>query len=643
MPQLESFQSEQGTIGNFRTNAPDEYDWSGEDTGAFPVTRLRRQYLDYLGAKQLEIEEQKLSRHYKHGAQYTPEEIKILRARRQPIITYNEVGPKIDQIVGLVERIRQEPKAYPKHPRSQNGAEIATAALRSVLDANEWGTYTASFCAEQAATEGIAGIELKLIEGDHDDPDVGFDFVFGDDFFYDPRSYKADFSDARYMGVAKWVDIEEAVELFPDQEEQLRSLMVETGFDLTTHADREYKWIYVNEQRIRLVEHWYKHRGMWFWCFYCSMIELERGVSKFRDERGKPMNKYVMWSAAVDHEGDRYGFIRNLKGPQDEVNQRRSKALHISNVSRIKLQKGAVDDVETTRREMARPDGVVEYNPGFDAPAADDKQEDLAAHLSLMQDARAKITQFANVNPAIMAQDGPDEHSGVAINLLQKAGLAELGSYLRNYRNWKIRVYRAVWNVVVNTWQSERWVRVGNEDENGLAQFLQLNGDGYDKYGLPVIINNVGALDVDIALDEGPDSVNLMQDAFDMLKQLPPGSVPPQVLIEFMNMPSSMKQRVLKMLQQPVDPHAEKAKELTNQRLEAEVGEKRAGTMHRIAQAQKTSAEAQTVPHSTRLNAQKTAHDMHTDTFKNFTDFLSLFQKTNALDPGNVKTEGAQQ
>ena len=27
--------------------------------------------------------------------------------------------------------------------------------------------------------------------------------------------------------------------------------MVETGFDLTTHADREYKWIYVNEKRLK--------------------------------------------------------------------------------------------------------------------------------------------------------------------------------------------------------------------------------------------------------------------------------------------------------------------------------------------------------------------------------------------------------
>jgi hypothetical protein len=135
--------------------------------------------------------------------------------------------------------------------------------------------------------------------------------------------------------------------LFPDREEEIRTLMVETGFDLTTHADREYKWIYVQEKRLRLVEMWYQNKGKWFWSFYCSMLKLDEGVSPFLDERNRPMPRFVMWSANVDHDGDRYGLVRNLKGPQDELNQRRSKALHMSNVSRYVAQKGAVDSVET--------------------------------------------------------------------------------------------------------------------------------------------------------------------------------------------------------------------------------------------------------------------------------------------------------
>ena len=597
MPQ--DFTSQQGTVGRWSTNAPDDSDLSGDEEGHFPVSRLRQQYTDYLSAKVLEYEEQKQARHYYHGAQWTPEEIETLRRRRQPIVTFNRTGRKIDQIVGLVMRLRQDPKAYPTNPKNADGADIATQCVRTVLEASDW-SFLDAYCAGQAAIEGIGGIELKLVPGDHRDPDVGIDFVFGDDFFYDPRSTKPDFSDARYMGIAKWLDVEAAVELFPDKEEELRTLMVETGFDLTTHADREYKWITVNEKRLRLVEHWYRHKGQWHWAFYCSTMPLARGVSPFLDERGQPMSRFVMFSAAVDHDGDRYGFVRNLKGPQDELNQRRSKALFMSNVTRLIAQKGAVDNVETARREYARPDGFIEYNQGFQPPAPDDKTADLSQQLALMQDARAEIDSFVNVNPAILGQGGPDEHSGVAINMLQKAGIAELGSFLRNYRAWKKRVYRGVWNIVQRTWQGERWLRV--TDNEGLAKFIQVNGLESDPFGNPVLINAIGALNVEITLDEGPDEANLMQDAYDVLRQYPPGAIPPQVLIELSPLSSKMKQQVLQLLQQPADPQMMQAKGLALQKTAADITEKQAAAQRHRSQSMMDAARAAHLVSETHLN-----------------------------------------
>jgi hypothetical protein len=583
------FKSQTGTVGNWGTEAPDEYDFSGDEDGYFPVTRLRQQYTDYLATKVLEYEEQKVSRHYYHGAHWTAEEIRILRQRKQPIITFNRINRKVDGITALVQRLRQDPKAFPRSPKNAGGAELATQCIRAALDGMDF-KYLDFECTKQAAIDGIGGIELKLIEGDHGDPDIGGDFIFGDDFFYDPRSYKPDFSDARYMGIAKWLDVEAAIELFPDKEEELRTLMVDTGFDLTTHSDREFKWVYVNEQRLRLIEHWYKHKGKWYWAFYCSFILLDQGVSPFLDERNRPMNRYVMFSAAVDHDGDRYGFVRNLKGPQDEVNQRRSKALFISNVTRTFAQKGSVDDVETARRESSRPDGWVEYNKGFEKPMPDDRQADLAAQLQLMQTATSEIDGFANIRPDAIGADDSTFHSGVAINYLQKAGIAELGSFILAYRAWKLRVYRTVWNIVKRTWNQERFIRVGTDDTQKL---IQINGFGKDQFGRPGFINAIGDIEVEIVLDEGPDNANLMQDAYEVLAQQPPGTIPPQVLIQMMPIADSIKKQLVQMMSQQ-DPMAQQAKQLTNQRLGAEVDEKKAGTIHRYAQAAKAASEAHT-------------------------------------------------
>lgn len=587
----QEFIAQTSTTGIQQKPDNDYGDGGSDDSGLLPVTRLRRQYLDYLGAKVLEIEEQKQARHYYHGAQWTAEEVRALRARRQPVVTYNRINRKINSIVGLTERLRQDPKAFPRKPRNEDGAEVATATIRYVCDTNDWKTKSAEV-ARIASIEGIGGIELKLREGDKGDPDVEMELVFVDDFFYDPRSYRYDFSDARYMGIAKWLDVEAAVELFPDKEEEIRAY-IENGYDLTTYADREYKWIYVNEKRVRLVEHWYRNRNEWHWAFYISFHLLDQGTSPFLNERGKTMARFMMFSAAVDHDGDRYGFFRNMKGPQDEINQRRSKALHISNSRRLIIDKGAVDDVEIARREWARPDGVVEKNPGAGEVKPDDTRPDLEAQMTFLQEAKAEIDQFADVRPATQGEM-PKNISGRAINLLQQGGVAELGAFIIAYRGWKIRVYRAIWNIVQRYWTSERWIRVTDDQE--MAQFIQLNGLELDASGRPQLVNFVGALDVDMALDEGPDVINMMADTYDTLSALAAsGAQIPnigQILLELAPIQGSIKKRMLDMMKQPPDPVDQAGKQLAIQRMLAEIEEKQANVLLRTGTAAMNAAKA---------------------------------------------------
>lgn len=561
-----------------------------DDEGFLPVERLRRQYIDFLGTKMMEIDEQKQARQYYHGAQWTADEIRILRARRQPVVTFNRVSRKINNICGLLQKLRQDPKAYPRKPGADEGADVATAAVRYVCDKNLW-EMLQSEAARFGAIDGVSGVELKLSEGDKGDPDILMSLVFGDDYFYDPRSFRFDFADARYHGIAKWLDIEEAVELFPDKEEEIRALL-ESGSDLTTYSDREFKWIMVNEGRVRLVEHWYKLRGQWKWCFYISNTMLDQGDSPFRDETGKSMSRFVMFSAAVDHDGDRYGFFRNMKGPQDEINQRRSRGLFLSNSKRLIIDKGAVDNVETTRREWARPDGIIEKNPNVGDVKADDTKPELEAQLAWLQEAKAELDSFANVQP-FQQGEMPQNVSGRAVNLVQQAGIAELGPYILAFRDWKIRVYRLIWNMAQQFWTGERWIRV-TDDEN-LAQFIQINGVDVDEWGRPVMVNAVGSLDVDILLDEGPDVINMMADTFDVLSQMAQkgANIPPQVLIELAPITGSIKQRILKMLQPVVDPNEARAKQLQLGVLEATAREKEANAYQRLQKGAEAGSKAQ--------------------------------------------------
>jgi hypothetical protein len=568
------------------------------------VSKLRRQYLDYLGTKQPEIEEQKIARRYYHGAQWSAEAVKALRDRRQPIITYNRVAPKINGIVGLVERLRQDPKAYPRNPRNESGASVATQSIRAVLDGVAWQMMSSEVC-RKAAIEGLGGVALELKKGDHQDPDVSLEVIYNEDFFYDPRSRSDDFSDCRFMGLGKWIDENEAIEMFPDQEE-LISGIINTGSDMTTNADNEYKWILVTERRLRLVEHWYIEDGKWYWCFYVGEIWIDGDISPFVNQDGHTISRFIMFSASVDHDADRHGFVRDMQGAQDEINQRRSKALHISNSRRLILERGAVNDVETARREWARPDGVLEVNPNKQAKP-DDTQADLAAQLSFLQEAKQEIERIANVTPSVGQGEMPKNLSGRAINLLQQGATAELGPFVISYRNFKLRVYRAIWFAITRFWTAERWIRVN--DDQGLAQFIQINGVDVDQRGIPVVVNAVGQIDVDIILDEGPDVVNMMADSFDILLGMAQAGmqIPPDVFVELAPLQSSVKASIMQKLQAAQNnPQAAQMAQIQQQLAQlqvaheqariqgtlAHVDERKASTLQKVAQAQKAGADA---------------------------------------------------
>lgn len=489
------------------------------DRGYWDVGRCKKAYLDYLFNKTQEIEEQKSARRYYHGAHWTEKQIKALNNRKQPVVTFNRIGRKIDGVVGLLERLRQDPKAYPRTPHEEQGAELATAVLRYVLDDSEWKAKSPEV-ARDGAVDGIGGIELEIIQGDQGDNDVDFEIVEPDSFFYDPRSYRGDFSDARYMGVGKWMDLDAAIDLFPDHEDELRAVGTYSS-ELSSNPDREKRWFTeVGSKRlVRLIEIWYQHRGGWCYAIFTGYSILMEGQSYLADSKGKTYCKYIMFSANVDHDGDRYGFVRNMKDAQDEYNSRRSKALHIANSRRLIMTQGAVENIETVRREWARPDGVVVVN-SQDVNAgikAEDQSIDFAGQLKLMENAVAELENYGP-NQALIGDQS--NQSGRAIALLQQAGMAELGPYIIGYRGWKLRVYRAIFNAVQKFWSGERYIRV--TDDQQVMQFVEINKQAQDQFGRPVVMNPLGSLDVDIILDEGPDYVNAQADLYDALSQMMP-------------------------------------------------------------------------------------------------------------------------
>ena len=57
------------------------------------------------------------------ASHWTEEQIKALNKRKQPVVTFNRIARKLNGVVGLIDRLKQDPKAYPRTPKHEEGAE----------------------------------------------------------------------------------------------------------------------------------------------------------------------------------------------------------------------------------------------------------------------------------------------------------------------------------------------------------------------------------------------------------------------------------------------------------------------------------------------------------------------------------------
>ena len=531
---------------------------------------------------------------YYHGKQWTDAELKALKRRNQPPTMKNLIRRKIDFLVGLEQRLRRDPKAFPRTPESEAAAPVATATLRFIQDTTKWQSV-ASECARDALIRGIGAQWGGVIRDKKSKYQIRKRRVKGDAFFYDPRSEEWDFSDALFLGEAQWTPTEVAKELLPWAAEtinQIGEIAAGSRSMLPQLFDKEKNWAqWVNgkERRIFLISIWYRHNGQWLFDFLVGPVSLcppeMDCLSPYINQDEDTAHPYKAWSPYVGEDGTRYGMIRDLRHLQDEVNKRASKALHLLTVRQTKSETGAVNDIDKMKSELAKPDGHVEYNKGFGFEVIEQTAQ-IQGNLELMQDAKADINNNGP-NPALQGK-GVEAQSGRAILAQQNSGMAELSPVYERMREWKLQTYHHDWCLARRYYTDDRFIRITG---NGQAvQHMRINvptGEINPQTGQPVLENQIAEMDVDIILDEGPDTVTMREELIEQLSDRP--DIPSEVLIELSNLPD--KDALIKKLAEFKAPPPELA-ELQKRMGQLEELQKAAELDKTVAETEKIHADA---------------------------------------------------
>lgn len=627
------------TMNYYGTSAPSgatpsrsiDVDPSGDQGDAGEYLSLEARKKKFEESQQLSENSRRMSeqdRDYYDHKQWTSSEIAKLKLRGQVPIVINRIQRKIDTILGIQERSRVDPVAHPRTPQDEQAGEVATDSLRYVCDINEFQNITLDVF-DNLCIEGTGGYEVT-VEEKGGQPEVIVKQVRWETAFWDGHSRKKDFSDCQHLGHATWMYVDDIQSMYGDKagkvaQDSLAGMGV-GGMAWGSYEDRPTsgQWLDFRNKRVLVVDMYCRYKGQWTRSVFCTGGDLiEPTVSEYTDEFGEPVCPIELASLYVTRQNERYGLVRAMIGPQDEINYRRSKYLHFMSTRQTYGSQAAVDNVDKLKRELGKPHGhieltgMAEYGKHFGVIDTTDMAQ---GQLEMLQEAKQEI-DLLGPNAALGGR-GSQDQSGKAWLAQQQAGMQELATTFSQLNNLMLRVYKQIWWRIRQYWTAPRYVRITDDaqayrftfvnepvvDANGMPQFQFDPQTGQymtdPQTGQPVVQmkNRPAEMGVDLTVDNAPDVSTMMEEQFEMLTRLAEAGlpIPPEIIIQASNIRN--KREILDKIAQaqqappPVDP-------AKSQELQLKAVDTESNALLKEAQARKTDLEARMMVHEA-LNPQ---------------------------------------
>jgi hypothetical protein len=518
------------------------------------------------------------------GEQLSDEEKRALEERGQPPVVVNRIKPKMDAIFGIQLGLRVDTKAFPVGDKEAE-AEDVSQELRRIEDQSAFDDQEA-MAFEDLCIDGRAWYKaekyyapLRSLENlDAVDKIV---LVDNDAIVLDRNTKFADLRTGEIHNSAKrlheqyWVDLEDAIGMFPEAKEELEracddpeALLGKLGEELRRKRPDQYDgadaamgiesgflayFVNAKAKRVRIVQTCRRtasyqrilfHKGGFADVTDMSKAERARltqeleGAYEWTQTRQRLDYYSFTWNAVLEAKRDTrpyddegkfgyflapgyverdtkspYGMIKQQMDPQREVNKRRSKMLHLLNTNQMFFEEGAFEDEGVAKQEIARPDGWVKYRKGYEIQPQ--KNLDLAtSQFQLLQESKNEIDQ---AGIAREMEGRSPASSGREFQLRQQQAQQGIRKLFMNLRAARRRVALYMLEEIL-------------ERRPDLAEHVR---------------------QYDIVIEEAPDSINLQSETFDKLVQLATGGVmiPPDILLEASPLPKDVKENIVQRMQ----------------------------------------------------------------------------------------------
>lgn len=568
--------------------------------------------------------EQAIDDDFVDGLQWSEEDARILEERFQQPLVFNEIKPAVEWVIGTEKRTRVDWNVLPREDDDRDQAEIKTKLIKYISDVNK-AEFKRSASFADAVGSGVGWLEVGIRLDSEDEP-IFIKHETWRNVWLDHMSVEPDITDARYLFRSKVIDLDIAKSMFPERAEALRhSAEALNRLPYITEDDFYDSQLYYNSNSsptiridealgsttgrrevVRLIECWYREptqvqvmRGPYMFngkeydqanmdmrtsvdggysslfdavrmkvkiaIFIEGGIFLQDMISPFKHNRFPFIPTYAY---RRKRDNQPYGIVRNARDPQQDLNKRRSKALFLLSVNRTIMDKGAVPDLDEFEEEVARPNAIIEKEPGFELKIETNIQ--LAEeHIMLANQDGEYIRQSSGVTGENLGLE-TNAQSGKAILARQNQGTVVTASLFDNQRLAVQVSGEIILSLIEQFYTDEKVIRIVGD--RGQQEFIKLN-DIDQETG--ETLNDITKSQADFKVSEQDYRESLRTAMFeqmmDMISKLDSETALSllDMVFEFSDLPGKdeMVQRIRKLNGQPdpKDPEADKQAQLLEQ------------------------------------------------------------------------------
>lgn len=511
--------------------------------------------------------------------QWDEQDIAELEERGQAAYVFNEIAPTIDWIIGTEKRTRVDYRVLPREEEDVQTADLKTKTLKYLSDVNRT-AFARSLAFADAVKVGVGWIE----SGVRQDPTEEAIFTRYEDWrkcLWDSMGVERDGNDWRYFYRWKFLDLDIAEAMFPDRRAQLKRAAVAANI-WGNEEDEDFWYLgqryqvrdlkgevigrrtYINDSalvdnrraRVKVIECWYRmptlcricrggeyngqefdpaHEGMKQASLQGTVSLFDKITLKTRvaimtetdllDDLPSPYKHdrfpfTPVWGYVRGRDRMVYGAIRRVRDPQEDMNKRHSKALHLMSTNGIVADVDALDGTGLTwddvREEAARPDYLLTKKKGSDLKI--ERHVDLAEpHLMLMDKDGRMIRQAGGVTDDNLGR-ATNAISGEAIKARQLQGSVVTAELFDNLR-FAVQVDGEKQLSLTEQYMTQPKV-MRLTGSRGKLDWFRINQPEVQPDGSVRFLNDITARTADFVVDEQDYHQSVRQAMFETMVEL---------------------------------------------------------------------------------------------------------------------------